>query len=239
MRPFFSFFGSKWRSAPHYPAPRHAALVEPFAGSAGYATRYPDREVILIEKDETIAALWAYLIAARPEEIRALPLLTNDQTVDDLHCVDEAKFLIGFWINKASTVPKKSPSVWIRKNDELYKKYSIDQWWGVKIRERVATQVDQIKHWRLVVGSYENAPEIEATWFIDPPYEKAGKHYRHKSSALDFDVLGMWCRERRGQVLVCENEGAAWLPFETFKTVKAMEGRQRTGKSVEVLWTGS
>jgi hypothetical protein len=25
-------------------------IIEPFAGSAGYATRYPDREVVLVER---------------------------------------------------------------------------------------------------------------------------------------------------------------------------------------------
>jgi hypothetical protein len=40
VRPFFSFFGSKWRVAPHYPAPERDLIIEPFAGSAGYSLRH-------------------------------------------------------------------------------------------------------------------------------------------------------------------------------------------------------
>lgn len=61
MQPFFCFYGAKWRAAPSYPSPGLATVVEPFAGAAGYSVRNHDREVILVEKDETIAALWAYL----------------------------------------------------------------------------------------------------------------------------------------------------------------------------------
>ena len=33
LRPFFSYYGGKWRSAvKHYPAPEFDQIVEPFAG---------------------------------------------------------------------------------------------------------------------------------------------------------------------------------------------------------------
>jgi site-specific DNA-adenine methylase len=34
LRPFFTFYGGKWRAAPFYDAPTHGHIVEPFAGSA-------------------------------------------------------------------------------------------------------------------------------------------------------------------------------------------------------------
>src|SRR5688500_5758691 len=40
MRPFLSFYGAKWRSAPWYGPPTHDVVVEPFAGSAGYSAYY-------------------------------------------------------------------------------------------------------------------------------------------------------------------------------------------------------
>jgi hypothetical protein len=40
LRPFFSYYGSKHRIIDKYPAPVHGRIVEPFAGSAAYATRY-------------------------------------------------------------------------------------------------------------------------------------------------------------------------------------------------------
>ena len=55
MRPFFGFYGGKWRDAPkYYPAPEHDTIVEAFAGSAGYSVRYADRKIMLGEKDGVI-----------------------------------------------------------------------------------------------------------------------------------------------------------------------------------------
>jgi hypothetical protein len=62
-------------------------------------------------------------------------------------------------------------------------------------------------------------PDIEATWFVDPPYNnRAGSYYIENS--IDYVALGTWCHERRGQAIVCENEGADWLPFRSFKDVE-------------------
>jgi len=44
LRPFWRYYGGKWRAAPRYPAPRHDLIIEPFAGAAGYAMRYPDQK---------------------------------------------------------------------------------------------------------------------------------------------------------------------------------------------------
>ena len=65
MRPFFGFYGGKWRDAPkYYPVPEYDTIVEPFAGSAGYSVRYGDRNVVLGEKDDIIFGVWDYLIRA-------------------------------------------------------------------------------------------------------------------------------------------------------------------------------
>jgi hypothetical protein len=74
-----------------------------------------------------------------------------------------------------------------------------------------------------------------ATWFVDPPYEVAGRAYRFHD--IDYAHLGDWCRSRSGQVIVCENAGANWLPFRPFRTIKGLEGRRGGKKSVEVIWT--
>jgi site-specific DNA-adenine methylase len=230
MRPFFSFFGSKYRVAPHYPKPIHPTIIEPFAGSCGYALRYHDRMVKLYDLDPTICALWAYLIKVTPEEIRSLPLEFDH--VDELHVCAEAKHLIGFWCNKGSVQPAKSPSKWMREN----KSWQPGVYWAERIRERIASQVDSIRHWKIEQASYADIPDRGcATWFIDPPYEKAGKAYKFHD--IDYAHLGKWCRSRTGQVIVCENAGAIWLPFSSFKTIKAMEGRRGGKKSVEVVWT--
>ena len=52
----------------------------------------------------------------------------------------------------------------------------------------------------------------DVTWFVDPPYEEGGKHYRFGS--IDYKHLAYWVKEREGQVIVCEREDAEWLPFK-------------------------
>src|SRR5262245_39743395 len=61
IRPFFGYYGGKWRDAVrNYPPPYHGTIVEPFAGSAGYALRYWDKKVVLYERDPVVAAVWRY-----------------------------------------------------------------------------------------------------------------------------------------------------------------------------------
>lgn len=223
LRPFFCYYGGKWRAAPKYPAPVYDTIIEPFAGAAGYATRHHTRNVVLIDADPTIAALWQYLIKVKSSEIASLPL--EVEHVDNLPVCQEAKSLIGFWLNKGSAAPCKRPSAWMRAGKHT------ESFWGEAIRARIAAQVDQIRHWRAVHSSYAYSHDAEATWFVDPPYQVAGKHY--KVSAVDYGNLADWCRSRRGQVIVCEAAGADWLPFEPFATIKA---NSRKAVSHEVVW---
>jgi len=114
------------------------------------------------------------------------------------------------------------------------------QFWGQAKRDRIAQNVDRIRHWRLIEGDYTEAPDMVATWFIDPPYIKAGKHYSTQFS--DYDDLAAWCRERKGHTMVCENVGATWLPFRPYINIKASEGKHGGKVSKEALWlqeTGS
>lgn len=232
LRPFFSFYGGKWRIAKRYPAPEHDIIIEPFAGSAGYSLRYPENRVILIEKDEKIAGVWKYLLKASESEILELPDVLPGQTVDDLVKVSpEAKWLIGFWLNKGCSSPRKTMSKWGAEDP--------NQFWGVKIRERIASQLDLIRHWKVRHCNFGDVPNVSATWFVDPPYQQAGRHYRHGSSDIDFGQLGSWCKNRRGQVIVCENEGADWLSFKPFVHAKANESKSGGKVSKEAIWTRS
>lgn len=107
--------------------------------------------------------------------------------------------------------------------------------WNEATRARIASQVDAIKHWRVIEGDYNEAPDIEATWFVDPPYNnKAGSYYIH--SDIDYPELGKWCQGLRGQVVVCENDGATWLPFRHFRNIKAGPAKR---VSAESIWTNT
>jgi hypothetical protein len=236
MMPFFTFFGGKYRAAPRYPAPAHKVVIEPFAGSAGYAMRYPDRDVILVERDPVLAATWRYLLTASPSEIRALPLYGEGwASIDDLDLPDGARYLIGLWLNKGMTGPCKTPSAWMR--NPLPGR--LQTYWGAGARERIASQVDRIRHWQLIEGDYTAASDIEATWFIDPPYVDTGYRYRFGSRLIDYPALAAWCRGRGGQVMVCEHVGADWLPFHLFMSAKSTAGKRRDGVSKEALWTNA
>lgn len=232
LRPFWRYYGGKYRAAPRYPRPMLDTIVEPFAGAAGYATRYAAHNVILIEKYQVIAEIWRYLIGVSASEILRIP--ANVQHVDDLPLwvPQPARDLIGWWLNAATVSPRKQLSVGRKRLALTGRKF---EGWTEATRARVASQVDHIRHWQIIEGDYTNAPDIAATWFIDPPYNnRAGSYY--VESDVDYAKLARWCRGRSGQLIVCENEGATWLPFKYFATLKA--GVNGKG-SREVAYTDS
>lgn len=223
---FFTYFGGKWRIAKHYPKPQFKTLIEPFAGSAGYSLHYPQSQVLLFDRDPIICSVWDYFIRTKESEILSLPVEITD--VREMPLCQEAKWLIGFWLNKGNVSPCNIPGKWMR--DGLRP----NSFWGEAIRKRIASQVDQIRHWKVANKSYDQIEDREASWFIDPPYQVSGVRYRFNK--VDFDHLGKWCQNLSGQVMVCEQEGAAWLPFSPFRTVKALEGKKGAKQSKEVLW---
>jgi hypothetical protein len=229
LKPFWQYYGGKWRAAPRYPKPRHGTIIEPFAGAAGYSLRYPDRQIILVEKYPVIAEIWRYLIGASAQEIRAIPEVDH---VDDLpSCVPQgARWLIGFTLGMASLTPRNRISAGVLRHRAAGRKVV---GWSSAMRERVASQLEAIRHWRVIEGDYTAAPDICATWYVDPPYQTAGKYYKHPSTVIDFAALGAWCRTMRGQRIVCENVGAEWLPFRALYKVKTA---LTSGCNVEAIW---
>ena len=67
-------------------------------------------------------------------------------------------------------------------------------------------------------------------WFIDPPYQNGGECY--VEIQIDFDELAAWCNSQKGQVIVCENVGEAWM---TFRTLVSSRGTKHT--RIEMIWT--
>lgn len=229
LRPFFYYYGGKYRATKNlfYPAPKFDTIIEPFAGAAGYSTNHHERKVILCEIDPKIAALWRYLINVSSQEILGLQLDAN--CADDLRCCEEAKYLIGFYWNHATTQPMMRPTSWF-KSGKRPKSY-----WGKEVRERIATQVTQIRHWKIIEGSYESLLNLQATWFIDPPYQASHGRY-YKFSNVDYNHLSAWCTSRNGQVIVCESSGANWLPFERAGQLRTNSGPRGKTHSEEMVW---
>lgn len=235
LRPFLSYYGGKWKIAPRYPAPAHRTIVEPFAGGAGYSLRHYRREVILVERDPRIAGIWRYLIGASPSDVLALPLLDLEQSIDDAPpCDPDGRELIRAWLQGGARNGKNTFSTMAKNNLRLNP--NTPAFWGAACRARIAEQVIHIKHWHVIEGSYADAPDVEATWFVDPPYNNAaGSVYRFNNSGIDFAALGAWCEGRAGQAIVCENVGADWLPFSPLlETANNWNGD--TKRSGEAIW---
>lgn len=231
-----SYYGSKYRLARHYPAPQYETIVEPFAGSAGYALHYPESSVRLYDLNEKICAVWDYMIRVNPDEIRRLPILAYGERVDDYETTltQEARWLIGWWVQTATPEPTQSHSPWGAHHLATNSKRT----WTSARREAVAQTSGRVKHWTITQGSYANIEDQRATWFVDPPYAcKAGRRYPH--SSIDFEHLAEWSRSRSGQTIVCENTNSdRWLPFEEFRAITGANkpNLEARSKTKEAIW---
>lgn len=234
MRPFFSYYGAKWTMAKHYGPPRGSPVIEPFAGSACYSTRWAVDEAILVDLSPDIATLWAYLIAASPSDIMALPdALESNEELAALP--NGPRQLLGFWVSKGRAQVSGVLSPWYFR----YRDSDDCKVWGAPVKRRIASQVDRIKGWQIICGDYREAPDIAgAHYHVDPPYDnRAGRCYPHAD--LDYAALAEWCRSRPGPVDVCENAGAGWLPFAPVRTISTTRGKRSGAVSAEAVWSAT
>lgn len=219
MRPFFPYYGSMWNRARYYPVPQHDLVKEPFAGAAGYSLFYDCRRVDLFDVDPIVCGVWHYLLNADPAEVMALPDMPEvGDSVDNYALPQEAKWLIGFWLNRGSAQPKKTRTAYSARTDRAQLN------WGPRAKERIVAQLPMIQEgWTITEGSYERAENEAATWLIDPPYQDKGRFYRFP--LREFGHLATWARARSGLVIVCEQAGADWLPFVPLGSFKSTRGR--------------
>ncbi len=219
----FSYYGTKKKLAPNYPTPGYDTIIEPFAGAAMYSLygNNWERNVILNDKYNKIYDAWDYLINhTSVYDIKGLPDLTLGLKLDTLNISDSEKTLLGFFANPASAVPKKT----VTKRGEIAwernKKYLIDNLY-------------KVKHWKIYNKSFEELENIDATWFIDSPYEYGGEYYHSSTSSkhINYAQLGEWCKSRNGEIIVCENDKAKWLDF---KPLVELNGQLH--KTMEVIF---
>lgn len=152
--------------------------------------------MILIEKDPQVVEIWQWLLkSATVESIMALPLLEpGERSSEFLHIVHAAtKQAFKYKTIKVTPVLARN--------------------WEIS-RRTFAANLHKIRHWTIIESDYTSAPDIEATWFVDPPYQgEPGEGYRFGSSQLDYPSLANWTLARRGQVIACESGNATYLPF--------------------------
>lgn len=211
----FYYYGRKKQISRHYPSPEHNSIVEPFAGSAAYSLRADNwkKEVILIEKDKQVCEVWNWLKdEATPEKINNLPnLKSGEKSSEFLHIIHAAtKQAFKYKTIKVTPV--------LERNWEISKRI-------------MSSSLYKIKHWSIQNSDFSEAPNIKATWFIDPPYKgQPGMGYRHNSDEINYELLAKWILGRKGQLICCEGENGDYLPFKQLLTMPGVAGKKNLEK---------
>jgi hypothetical protein len=198
----FSYYGSKSKLVKKYPIPIHNTIIEPFAGSARYSLLHHEgKTIFLFDTNPYVIKAWKWLQHATKNEVRNLPIVEAGESIPKLKS-EGASYLIAFCFNQGTDVPRNFAG---RMN---FCKLPGGNW------ELVVKQLNWIRHWKIEQASYTSAPNIKATWFIDHPYIASltrTPYFRGKD--LNYKQLANWVKQRKGQIIVCENDSAAWLPF--------------------------
>jgi hypothetical protein len=222
----WSYYGSKNKISKFYPLPKYGLIIEPFAGAGWYSVLHRNKSVLLNEKYDVVYDIWNWLINdATPDAILKYTDFYAGQDISQMDLNKQHKDLVGFCINRGSTSPKNIVQKW---SCQIATKPTWASTTSFSLK-RIAKLLPEIKHWKCQLGDYRNLPDVEATWFIDPPYQFGGKHY--SVSNVDYSDLADWCKTRKGQVIVCENTKADWLPF-----VALTEITGQRGKTTEAVW---
>lgn len=219
----WSYYGSKTQLAHLYPPPKYGKIIEPFAGSARYALRYFDRDVLLVDKYEPVARLWKWLQQCSEKDVLETPLFKFGENIQDYpYDCEERYYLVAFLhsFGSHSVRNNSTPRIRERPNSPKF------------TRDKIAASLYKIRHWEIRHGSYESIENEEATWFIDPPYFVGGHSYPCSNKKIDYQHLGKWSMERSGQVIVCENMKADWLPFKPMTSQFTLRGEYH-----EAIWS--
>lgn len=214
----WSYYGRKYKIIDKYPKPIYDTIIEPFAGTASYAYKYWDKNVIISDTYDVIYRIWKYLQQASPKDILSIPDIGRGETIADKHkwLCEEELWLAAFSCNNAAHYPRNVAG------RMGFNSLSRD-------KVRIAKDLYKIKHWTILNQSYETIENQKASYFIDPPYQYA--KYRYKNDIKDYCALGNWCKALDGQVIVCENLGADWLSF-----VPLLELSGQRKRSIEMIW---
>lgn len=210
----FEYYGGKGNLVRwgYYRNPIHTTIIEPFAGAARYSLFYyrPGMRVILIDANPVIVDVWHWLQGVSDEEFLALPYVEPKQLIPKQMHPGATAFL-GFALNQGSEMPRNYAGSYTDRIRKL-------GW------QRYLHNLRKIKEWEIVCGDYTISPDIQATWFIDPPYARQSRYPYGRD--LNYNDLASFCKSRNGQVIVCENSDATWLPFRHLCVANATQRKQ-------------
>ena len=223
-----------------YPPPTHDLIIEPFAGSAAYAWYWASRanhSVWINELDPRTHSIWDFLINDS-EALEKVRRYVPEKVVAGMKCADivppEEHGLLELCRCEANQGTQGGKGV----HDQITGMGA--KCW--KIRRKMEEVIPVVSKWMLTQWDYQQVTnedaygQTKATWFIDPPYANpAGKRYRQ--SGIDYATLAAYCQSRKGQVIVCENLGADWLPFEPFDHKRvSIRSRYQKADAQEVIY---
>ena len=257
-RPFFRYYGSKYKCARHYGPPRCDLVIEPFAGSACYSTFWDCPNVSLYDLSDTVCAAWEWLIESSEEDIRRIPDMFHSD--EELMALPLGPRQIVYWFIifgeccRATHFPPRyhdlirtgiATGAWEKavadKRAQGHTGSDFDLLgtlvWGPKVKARLIGQKPLLRNWTIEQLDYRKIPLREAHWHVDPPYQgNPGRKYDH--DGIDFAHLGEWCRNLPGAVDVCEQEGADWLPFRPLCELvsQGRRGGEAASRAIEVVW---
>ncbi len=219
----WSYYGSKTNIIDFYPAPKHDSIIEPFAGTARYSLKHFEKEILIVDKYEVLIRVWKWLQLCSEKDLLSLPrFFKKGDTLDNFNFdCNEAKYFVGFLLGFSTTSPRNMATIKFQQRPNF----------ANFLIKKAASELYKIRHWKIELGSYTDIENKKATWFIDPPYEFGGHSYVESNKNIDFKALSQWCKNRDGQVIVCENNKATWLPFIPLKTQKT-----RLGIQSEFVW---
>ncbi len=213
----FSYYGSKSKIVDVYPPPKFDRIIEPFCGAAKYSLRYFNNDVVIIDKYKVIIDVWLYLQEASIKDIISLPDVEYGDDLRKYNLSEVEKNFIAFVSCGGISVPQ-------------YKIGKFGNFMNSKVK--ISKELFKIRHWTILHGDYNDLENKKATWFVDPPYQFGGHKYKESNKKLDFEKLSTWCKNRNGQVIVCENTKAQWLDFKPMVT---MQGQMF--QTTEAIWS--
>lgn len=216
----FSYYGSKSKIVDLYPPPKFDKIIEPFAGSARYALKYWHKDVLLVDKYDVVIRIWKWLQQCSKQDILGLPKFETGVDLRKCNLSEEELLFLGMCAGIASTQPRYKISSYAGEQNGRKNRFKL-----------IAEKIHQIKHWEIRLGSYTEIENIEATWFVDAPYQFGGHAY--VENKIDFGGLSEWCKQRIGQTIVCENTKANWLPF---MPITKIQGAGQTF-TTEAIWS--